>query len=338
LATADWILAGRPAGFHSANTALPLGYPSLIAALKWCGVANWLYAVHLLSLAGGLAAFAYVASKQLGITDVAIAVSVLLTMASLVCLELTSTVASELVFLALAMGCLAFLLRQTALRIIAGALLCAASLSVRAVGVALIPAVCWAIALHPSVKTLLTRRTVALAASSAILCAAIAFILKPHIEYASIVGSRYSAGSDWGVVLGQQVSKLSAFGELATNLRAEAVGSAYRAEFVLLGVLIAGAAAIGFCSRLRFIKPVDIYIASYAAIVFVYPFFTYGAGRRFLFPVLPLVCAYAYLGASRIIGTDRKLCRLSSLAVSAYVVAFALVGCTAYLCELRRSQ
>jgi hypothetical protein len=73
LATADWILAGRPAGFHSANTALPLGYPSLIAALKWCDVVNWLYAVHLLALALGLGAFASVARKQLGMADTPIA-------------------------------------------------------------------------------------------------------------------------------------------------------------------------------------------------------------------------------------------------------------------------
>ena len=338
LATADWILAGRPAGFHSANTALPSGYPSLIAGLKWCGAESGLFAVHLLALASGLAAYAYVARRQLGMADAPIAVCALLAAASLTCFELTSTVASEPVFFALSMGCLACLSRRTVAMIVAGSLLCAAAVSVRMAGVALVPAVCWAVTLHPSVRPLLTRRNVGIASSSAMLCAVVAIGLHPRIEYASIMDSRYNAGADWGVVAGQQIAKLSAFGELATNLPAEWFGQSYQAEFILCGLLVAVVAGIGFYSRLRSLQSVDLYAASYAAILFVYPFFNYGAGRRFLLPILPLVCAYAYLGASKIIGSDRKLIRLSSIVMPAYAAAFTLFGCAAYLYELRGAQ
>ena len=83
MATAEWISEGCPAGFHSANSALPLGYPAIIAALKRCGIGERGVSIrHLVSLAAGLAAFVGIARKQLAMGTTPIAFAVLLTLAS----------------------------------------------------------------------------------------------------------------------------------------------------------------------------------------------------------------------------------------------------------------
>ena len=65
--------------------------------------------LHLVSLAAGLAAFVGIARKQLAMGTTPIAFAVLLTLASVPCFELTGTIASETVFFALSMCCMALL-------------------------------------------------------------------------------------------------------------------------------------------------------------------------------------------------------------------------------------
>jgi hypothetical protein len=72
-------------------------------------------------------------------------------------------------------------------------------------------------------------------------------------------------GAAWDAVALQQVAKLSAFGELFTNLRADDFRPILRGEFVLAGVIVFSVLATGFYTRLRGLTAIDIYIAAVAA-------------------------------------------------------------------------
>jgi hypothetical protein len=120
---------------------------------------------------------------------------------------------------------------------------------------------------------------------------------------------------------------VSAFGELFTNLRAEEFRSVSRGEFVLAGALCLALILAGFWKRLRQFSAIEVYLTAYAAIIFVYPFFTYGSSRRFWFPVLPFLFALAYLAINQMRERSPRLRRWAGPALAVYVTAFVLVGC-----------
>ena len=154
---------------------------------------------------------------------------------------------------------------------------------------------------------------------------------------ADILAARYSSGTAWDVIALQQLTKESAFGELFTNLRAEDFPTAYRGEFVLGGLICLTIILGGFGTRVRRLKSLDVYLLSYAAIIFIYPYFSYGSSRRFWFPVLPFVFGLAYLAIDRLREKSPRLRRWVGPALAVYVSGFVLFGCARSI-ELSRFE
>jgi hypothetical protein len=181
---------------------------------------------------------------------------------------------------------------------------------------------------HPLVKRVSTWRALAIVALPAALGLLFGVSRILQSEYvANVLATRYSSGTAWDVIALQQLSKLSVFGELFTNFRAEDFPSHYRGEFVLGGGLCVSLILAGFWKRMRRVSAIEIYLATYAAIIFVYPFFSYGSSRRFWFPVLPFLFALAYLAVDRFREKSARLRRWAGSALAIYVTAFVLFGC-----------
>jgi hypothetical protein len=345
-----WILDGRPADMHEVPwrcREFPVGYPAAIAGLDECGLATsrGLLALNLVSLAIGLWASWMLLRRVWDLPVEATWGVLLLVAASTVCGELAVSVASEMLFFSASLLTLVSCTGPTASRaesgsalprhaplathhLIVSLLACAAAIAIRTAGIVLIPAVLWALLTQPAVKRFGTRRVLAVIALPLGICLwfGIARILRS--EYvANILATRYSRGTAWDVIALQQLAKVSAFGELFTNLRAEDLPTASRGEFVLGGLLCLAMILAAFGNRIRRLASLDVYLLAYAAIIFVYPFFSYGSSRRFWFPVLPFVFALAYLAIDKLREKSPPVRRWAAPALAVYVTAFVLLGC-----------
>jgi hypothetical protein len=296
VAIAHWIENGRPAGFKTRNTALPSGYPLLIAGCERIGLG--LVPLNYLCLAVALAASWFALRRSFSLSLMVTCSILLLVAGSDVFREASLTVASELPFFAATMVAVALMERGTLAALLLAVPVSVAAIFIRTAGVALLPALAWAVATHSLVRPWITRRTLALAAIPALLAA---FALSRTEYVSSIIANRYNAGTNWNSIATQQAIKLSTLGELMTSQRAEDFRMAYQAEFVFLGAILAALTVVGLWSRRRRFRPPDVYFAAYAAIMFVYPFFGYGPNRRFWLPILPLLAALAYLGICRLL-------------------------------------
>ncbi len=355
----------------------PAGYPATIAALFKFGLATpgGLLALNFISLAIGLWA-SWILLRRVWQMSVDATWSVLLLVAaSTVCGELAVSIASEMLFFAASLAALLLaahygrresgrsekpdpVQRSQAERceapsfsiqpppdvplrplpIALSVVACAAAVSIRAAGIALIPALLWALLTHPLLKRVGWRRILAIVAFPAAIGLWVGVARISRSEYvADILASRYSSGTAWDVIALQQLTKVSAFGEFFTNLRAEDFRTAYRGEFVLVGLICLAIILGGFGTRVRRLSSLDVYLVSYAAIIFIYPFFSYGSSRRFWFPVLPFVFGLAYLAIDRLREKSPRLRRWANPALAIYVSAFVLFGCARSI-ELSRFE
>jgi hypothetical protein len=346
----------------------PAGYPAVIAVLFKLGMATpgGLLALNFMSLATGLFASWILLRRVWQLSLDATWSVLLLVAASTVCGELAVSIASEMLFFAASLAAIALaahlgtrregrgeeatrqeqslaarreppslaveLRADPTLRPFATAFFalvaCAVAISIRTVGIALIPALLWAWLTGPSAKRLIARRVLAVVALPLAigLWFGVSRILRS--EYvANILAARYSNGTAWDVIGMQQLAKASAFGELFTNFRAEDFRTAYRGEFVLGGLLCLPMILAGFGTRLRRLTSLDVYLMSYATIIFIYPFFSYGSSRRFWFPVLPFVFGLAYLAMDRLREKSPRLRRWAGPVLGVYVTVFVLFGC-----------
>ena len=206
---------------------------------------------------------------------------------------------------------------------------CGVSIAIRAAGLALIPALLWALTRQSLLRRAMNWRTLAILAIPTTILAWIGLTLLMRSGYvAGVIGSRYSLQTAaWDVILAEQMSKIGAVGELFTNLHAEDFRAVCRGEFALLGVVCAAFVVTAFWSRRTNLSASHMYVLAYSAMLAVYPFFYSAASRRFWFPILPLLFGLTYLGVHELCERSPRLKRGTSLAAPIGVMAFVLWGC-----------
>jgi hypothetical protein len=332
IGTAGWLIDGRPADLHEIpwrNRELPVGYPGAIVILRACGLATpqGLLALNLISLAIGMAACWLLLQAAFSISRPVASGIALLVLSSTACCELSVTIASEMLFFALTNVTLLYLTRLTNLRRpldwLAILLLCVALISVRTVGMAILPAVVWRAA---SGKIQFARDWKRLLLWAFPFLLLIGWYVARSNYVNKIIRSEYSS-STWDVLAWQQITKLSGFGELALNLHAEDFVRWLRPDLVFGGLLCVGLCTLGFWSRRRKLQALDIYIAVYAGILVVWPFFGFGTGRRYLFPLFPYVCGLIYLSGVELVKRAPALGKFVNRAGLVYLACFVLWGC-----------
>ena len=88
-----------------------------------------------------------------------------------------------------------------------------------------------------------------------------------------------------------------------------------------------GLCTIGGWSRRRQLQALDLYIAAYACILVVWPFWGYGTCRRYLFPLFPFLCGLIYLALVEIVKRAPALGKIINRTGLLYLVCFVLWGC-----------
>jgi hypothetical protein len=332
----QWVLDGAPADLHEvapASRYFPAGFPCLIAMLWICGVATprGLMMLNLISLAIGLWASGRLLRRTFLITAGAVGWILLATAASSICCDLSVAFEAEMLFFCASTLTLLALERATnSWRFLfAGLVGCGISIAIRAAGLALVPALLWAIARQPAVRRVMTWRTLALSTIPAALLAWMGTARVMRSGYvAGMIGNRYSLRTAaWNVIWAEQLSKVGTIGELFTNLHAEDFRAIYHGEFVLVGLVCASFVVSAFWSRRTSLSASHVYVLAYTAILAVYPFFYPAASRRFWFPILPLLFGLTYLGTRQLSEKAPPLNSVTRFAAPIGLSAFVLWGC-----------
>ncbi len=209
-------------------------------------------------------------------------------------------------------------LRQIAL-LLAGFLLTAFAISIRTIGMALVPALIWACVLAAKQHRAASRRVkVAAAVLGCVLLFALftsPSVRQPIVAYLDEAGWIYGEYSLWAHLLRRGPGMLHGFGELATNLP----GSKFQIINPLFAWIGAPAVLLVLLATRRRGPPgpAGVYLAAFLAILFIWPHHDV----RLWMPAIPLLIRHAAPFVREL--ADRRKVRL---AFTAYLLWFTLTG------------
>jgi hypothetical protein len=306
----------------------PHGYPWILIGLNAIGMANGPGIIGLNMLFGGVGLYFSwkLLAGQFGLSVLAALAVVSMTAAASCFFQSTCCPVSEMAYFAFSTGAVCCLERSRDKTgewpfLLLGCSLVAASIFIRTVGVALVPAAIFAVFTQPLFKRWLTPARLANLAIvvGVVVCFAVSYLSDAHYVSATVPDRLAQLrGNGIGRVV---FAKVSHVGEILTNQRAADYPLNYRAEFVLVGLIAIGLCAVALWSRCRRLGALDVYLIAYAGVVALYPFWQ----LRLWVPVLPFLLAYLLFGWCTLWGDTANAAQ--SRAGIAYCAAFVLVGC-----------
>lgn len=329
LSMADSFAHGGGLLFHGQPTVFPPGYPALAALLLKLGLAhNWvLIGFNMVSLAVGLWAAAYILRRRLYDTISPVSVVCLVSLFSFVFIKYSTIPLTESGFFALAMCALAAMDsasqprcgRTFWLRIVAGWILTLAALTVRRVGLALIPALLWSIFSHKGVRAYVRRLSSRMKIAILLgMGGAGAFTAWVVIETSTLRDRTSVVNGLADVVYLTILGRLRELSELTLNLRFSILPAAMRPAALLVGVLLLALVLGGVILSRRKIHAATVFLCSYSLIVFSWPYYD----PRFWFPAVPLLAAYAGLSIQYLVARRRFLEGVLRI----YLILFMVIG------------
>ena len=326
--------AAQGTGFllHGAMTHQPPGYPAMIALLIRFGVLHpWIVvAINLIFLGIGLYSGFLLLTRYFRLEVSNAQVICLMCLLSFVMVRHFTIALADICYLGVSLICLLAMGEswgaRTATRnmvlLTAAGVLVIASIMLRRVGVALIPALAWTLAGHPETRDFLARLAIrkkaALGFGLIILSVLIAWtVVKTTtlIDFHKTIAG-YTPTSAAKDIAGFRVLEV---GELAANVPAVAAPPALRRALPWLGIAALALIACGAALKAKSFGPADVYFHSYVAILFVWPYYD----PRFWLPVLPLMLGYSALALGRVLKREgaRKM-------MAAYLAIFSVMGVT----------
>lgn len=324
------------------KTPLPPGYPAVLAVLLKLGLAHaWVLMVFNLAwLALGLAALRLLLQgslEQPGDVTLGIMCAFLL---SWVVIKHTAMPLTEISFFGLTMSCLVSLAyaerralgKRFYLAVSGAGLLFLASLSMRMVGVALLPAFLWVGFSRKELRRILRAQSPRAKAAAAVVAIV---ILSPiavfHVwsytaEVYRVVARRSSISE---MAFAAVMNHGTEIGELAVNVPQRILPAGLRTiPLFCIGIAVAFVTLGGLLRRRDRFSSTEVFFISYVGIICVWPY----SDPRFWLPVLPLVMVYARMGLSVWLRSERWTPFLR-----AYKLAFALTGVAALIYSTRLS-
>jgi hypothetical protein len=327
---------------HGVKTPFPPGYPALLALLIKLGLARpwFLIAFNLACLALGLAAVSRLLQGPLEQSRVVALEIVCAFLLSYVVIKHTAMPLTDVPFFGLSMSCLAALAyaeRQTfgkrfyLAACIAGPLFLGA-LSLRMVGVALVPVFLWIGLSRKEFRRLLhtqspRARAIALIAVILVVSPIAVFQVWSYTTEVYRVAARGSSPSS--MARAAIIDHATEIGELAANVpQRQLPPSMQIIPFFCLGIAISVVILVGLLHRRDRICSIEVYFIAYVGIILVWPY----RDPRFWIPILPLVMAYARVGLSTWPRT-----KFWTPYLRAFKLAFALTGVVALIYTTRLS-
>jgi hypothetical protein len=314
----------------------PRGYPALLAGLDRVGLGvPWAFiGLNLILLALGIGAAYVLLRRALGLRRTEATLVCCLVLLSRVVVLTAASAETDVPFFGLAMSCLLVLVLARRMRgprswaaLGCAAALAAAAIEVRTIGISLLPPLLFTALTLPAVGQALRRvRTKPVLAGMLGACAIAAVVLATVIV---VLGTGYGAATSAGwrthggagsVVrhVGHELKDETAvIGELALNVRREHAHGLPAGAFSIVGVLVLAAVAGGAWTRRRTLDVAEVFVASIAAVLFVWP----GNDTRLWLPALPILLGFAVLAVRR--GAARPAVPAVALACAA---VFGVVG------------
>jgi hypothetical protein len=322
--------------FHGQPTVFPPGYPILIATLMRLHIAHvWiLVGISMACLVSGLLAVRPLLETFYSNRSSALTVCIL-TLLSFVVIKYSTMPLTDTCFFGVAMGCLAVLnslaSRLTIQKIASSLLLLIIAISLRRIGLILIPVFLWAIVGQPQIKRSVAHRSARWKIAGLAMAAAITALVAWEIYNTSTLRDFTASLGGHGVL--EPISRLLDYrlkelGEIIVNWPAPALSPRVQNLLPYAGFLTLLLVLGGVIARRKQFNVADIFFISYALVILVWPFYD----PRFWLPVMPLLIAYAGLSMKQMAKTG-----IAEYFVGGYLVWFVVMGLVTLASSIRIS-
>jgi hypothetical protein len=315
----------------------PPGYPALLAVLMRAGLGHsWaIIGINVIFLSVGLFATYFLLIREFFESKAIGLIICSFFLLSFVVVKHFTIPLTDIPFFCCSMCCLAVMRQTTKMNwnwrfLILAAVawfLAIAAITVRRIGVSLVPALVGMIVCSPHLKSLLKsvpRRTkqiiVVLTIFAGIGTTYVVVrtsTLSDFIEVAK--DSIFSSASQ---ILSYRLMEL---GELLVNVPISKMPTEIQFIVPWMGLLLLMLTLVGLTTKLRQIGPTEVFLMCYIGILYAWPF----NDTRFWLPVIPFLMAYSGLGAKRL--------GLPNSILTAYGIMFAILGVVAIAYSTRIS-
>jgi hypothetical protein len=324
--------AAHGAGFldHGQKTVFPPGYPAVLAFLLKVGFAHpWvIVSLNLVFLALGLFAAYHLLLREFFADKSVVLIICSLFLLSYVVIKHFTIPLSDVPFFCCCTCSLAVMSRATRvgspLRFLAlwetAWMLAMAAITVRRIGLALLPPLVFMAIVSPHLRLPLERRSrrarLIAFAVSAFLFIGTVLIVRKTSTLSDFVGAARQENMT-ALVFRILRYRLSELGELLTNLPVFRLPLRLHFAMTLVGFVLFLFVLIGLATTRRRIGPTEVFMIGYLAVLFTWPF----NDARFWLPVIPLVVTYSILAIERL--------KIPKTAITLYCLVFGLLGLTA---------
>lgn len=326
LSIAETVEHGGGFLFHGYATQQPPGYPALVAILIRLHLAHvWvLVAINMIFLTIGLLAFRRIVESEFG-GDFPVFQVCVLSLLSVVLIKYSAIPLTDTVFFGVSMSCLAAMNQPTSSRLdlrraaVSVALL-VASVCLRRIGIALIPALLYALIFRADLRCYIARLSFRVKAFGILTAALVAIAVAFAVRITTMLWYfKVGLGADSAMVAAHGLLnfRLTELGEMAVNLPYTACPTIVQRALPFIGALAFLLVLGGIASRRKRFSAVDVYFLSYLAVLLVWPFYD----PRFWLPVIPLLIAYCGLSLRQL--AQRGIARQI---LNGYLFLFAAVG------------
>jgi hypothetical protein len=312
--------------YHGQPTMHPPGYLAMVALLIHLHLAHpWvLIAVNMVFLTFGLAA-----ARRIVVSEFAGGLPVflvcLLSLLSFVFIKYSAIPLTDTVYFGVSMACLLAMKSGSSAsfdwrRVSVAAVLLLASICVRRVGIALIPALLYMMLFQLDLRLYVQRLSTRMKVGAIVFAATAATALAWVIRNTSTLRDFHRDLRGYTVIeaaRGILGFRLKELGEMALNLPFNAFPPIVQNAIPFLGALVFLLVFGGIAARRRQFSVVEVYFVSYVAILLIWT----GYDPRYWLPVIPLLIMYCGMSLGRFLerGIARHL-------VTGYVFLFIAAG------------
>jgi hypothetical protein len=301
-------------GYPFPQTRLPIGYPALVAVMERGGVAAQaeFVVLNLIALALGLTAFFSLMRGQLSTVEIlGICLATLLYRETF---ELAAIPQPDLPFFGVSMLALVCLAKPSSAQFIVGLALCALAVSLRSVGLALIPATAWAVFQS-------NRRAMHGCLAAGVWALILSTLVKWNGYVGGFAGPPYRSLGVVHVIWMDITWRFDEVATIATNLKHPFWHSLQVTAWIcVFSAVFCLALLIGLWKLRRSI--VAVYFASYMAILLVWP----ARMPRFWVPLMPLALTFAWVGGKSLAKRFEGSPKVIQAALAGYLLWFSAMG------------
>ena len=323
--------------FQSGQMLFPPGYPALLAVLMRAGLAWTIVGMNVVFLLVGLlSTYSLLIREFFANKTVALFICSFFLLSFVVIKHVTIPL-TDVPFFCCSMCCLAIISLTRRMDwnwrfmifAVAAWFLALAAMSVRRVGVVLIPPLVFMIVCSPHFKSLLkcrprrTKLVTVMASAFVGVGTILAVVAKTYTLSDFIAVAKESRIST--LVLQILSYRLTEFGELFVNVPMSKTPTEVHFMVPWIGLILLVLTLFGLATKRGEIGPTEIFLVCYMGVMFAWPY----NDARFWLPVIPLLTAYSVLAAKKL--------KLRFSVVTIYCTIFGIIGLVAILYSTRIS-